>query len=286
MDSSGSTLGGTLHAWRDRLAPGDVGLSDAGRRRAHGLRREELAALAGLSVDYLVRLEQGRASNPSAQVVESLARALQLNAAERDHLYQLSGLQPPAAGVVSTHIPPGVQRLVAGLRDTPVAVFTAEWSILTWNALWARLVGDPLQVPAAHRNLVYALFLDPQAGTRWPVRSEQNETELLSAVVSDLRVAAATYPRDPKLAALIATARSGSATFCELWDSGHIGHHFSDRKTVSHALVGDLTLDCDTLLVPGVDLKVVVYTARAGTPDAAKLDFLRVPAVHMFTHAP
>lgn len=285
MDAAGSPLGPTLHAWRDRLAPTDVGLSSAGRRRARGLRREELAALAGVSVDYLVRLEQGRASNPSAQVVESLARALQLSAAERDHLYQLSGLQPPAAGVVSTHIPPGVQRLVAGLRDTPVAVFAADWSLLTWNALWAGLIGDPLRVPAAQRNLVHALFLDPQGGSRWPVRSVHGEIGLLSAVVSDLRVAAASYPGDPRLAALITTARSGSATFGELWDSGHVGYHVSDRKVVTHALVGDLTLDCDTLLVPGVDLKVVVYTARAGTPDADKLDLLRVPAIHAFATA-
>lgn len=101
-----SALGSTLHAWRDRLAPTDVGLSGAGRRRAHGLRREELAGLAGLSVDYLVRLAQGRSSNPSAQVVESLARSLQLTMAERDHLYRLAGLLPPSTGAVSSHIPP------------------------------------------------------------------------------------------------------------------------------------------------------------------------------------
>lgn len=109
METAGSPLGRTLHAWRDRLAPTDVGLFSAGRRRARGLRREELAALAGLSVDYLVRIEQGRASNPSPQIVESPTRALQLDAAERDHLYRLSGLQPPATSAVSTHIPPGVR---------------------------------------------------------------------------------------------------------------------------------------------------------------------------------
>lgn len=282
MDTAGSALGRTLHAWRDRLAPRDVGLSNAGRRRAQGLRREELAALAGLSVDYLVRLEQSRANTPSAQVVESLARALQLNIAERDHLYQLSGLRTPAIGTISTYIPPGVQRLVAGLRDTPIAVFTADWSLLTWNNLWVSLVGDPLQVPLAERNLVYAMFLDPQGRSRWPVQSEQNEHEVLSAIVSDLRVAAANYPGDKKLAALIDTAKTGSATFSELWDSAHIGNHVSDRKTITHALVGKITLDCDTLLVPGVDLKVVAYTARAGSSDAEKLDLIRVSAIHAF----
>src|SRR4051812_4527878 len=112
-------LGTLLRAWRDRLSPADVGLRTGSSRRASGLRREELASLAGLSVDYVVRLEQGRARRPSAQVAAALARALQLSDAERDHLFVLADLLPPSPRDVPAHIPQGVQRLVARLGEVP-----------------------------------------------------------------------------------------------------------------------------------------------------------------------
>lgn len=119
-------LGALLRSWRDRLSPVDVGLRVNDARRTTGLRREELAALAGLSVDYVVRLEQGRARRPSSQVAASLARALQLSDVERDHLFVVAGLLPPSPTEVPTHIPPSVQRLVARLGEIPLAVFTAS----------------------------------------------------------------------------------------------------------------------------------------------------------------
>src|ERR1035437_5093734 len=130
-------LGALLRSWRDRLSPVDVGLPAGDSRRAAGLRREGPGSLADVSVDYLVRLEQGRARRPSAQVAASLARALQLSDAERDHLFVVAGLLPPSPGDVAAHIPPGVQRLVARLGEIPLAVFTASWDLLTWSPLWA-----------------------------------------------------------------------------------------------------------------------------------------------------
>lgn len=124
-------------------APSTAGLPVARGRRAAGLRREELADLAGVSVDYIVRLEQGRATTPSASVVASLARALQLSAAERDHLYRLAQLVPPVDGAISDHLPPGVQRVLARLGDVAVAVFAADWQLVWWNRGWAALLGDP-----------------------------------------------------------------------------------------------------------------------------------------------
>src|ERR1700761_2697125 len=118
-------FGRTLRHWRDRVTPTAVGLPVGGRRRAAGLRREELAALAGISVDYLTRLEQGRATSPSAQVVEALARALRLSDAERELLFRLAGLAAPGPGVVSARITPSVQRLLDRLAHTPVAVYDA-----------------------------------------------------------------------------------------------------------------------------------------------------------------
>lgn len=143
MTASRSGFGALLRTWRDRLSPADAGFTAAGSRRAPGLRREELAQLAGLSVDYVLRLEQGRAKNPSAQVVGALARALQLSRAERDQLYRGAGLLPSRDGTVSTHVPPGIQRLAARLSDIPVGVFAADWTLVWWNTMWTALHGDP-----------------------------------------------------------------------------------------------------------------------------------------------
>jgi len=135
-------MGATIHAWRDRLTPADVGLPAGRGRRAVGLRREELSELAGVSVDYIVRLEQGRAASPSAQVVSALGRALRLSREERDHLYRLAGLQPPRDGTITDHIPPGMQRVLTRLGETPVAVFAADWRLI-WSSCRARKSGLP-----------------------------------------------------------------------------------------------------------------------------------------------
>src|ERR1700739_4893276 len=127
-------FGHAVRRWRDRVAPSAVGVPVGGRRRAAGLRREELAGLAGISVDYLTRLEQGRATAPSAQVVEALARALRLTDGERDLLFRLAGHIPPGVDVVSTHLPPSGQRLLDRLANTPVAVYDATWTLIIANA--------------------------------------------------------------------------------------------------------------------------------------------------------
>jgi transcriptional regulator with XRE-family HTH domain len=124
-------FGHAVRRWRDRVSPEAAGLPAGGRRRAAGLRREELAQLAGVSVDYVTRLEQGRASHPAAQVVEALARALRLAGTERAHLFRLAGLAPPGPDTVPAHITPGVQRLLDRMTGTPVAVYDASWTLLT-----------------------------------------------------------------------------------------------------------------------------------------------------------
>jgi transcriptional regulator with XRE-family HTH domain len=271
-----SAFGAAVKAWRDRLSFADTGLPATARRRATGLRREELASLAGLSVDYVVRLEQGRARNPSPQVVAALARALQLNGAERDHLYRTAGLLPPAAGNVSTHIPPCVARIAARLGDVPLAVFSADWTLLTWTPLWASLLGDPAAVTPDERNLLRVLFT-PGASLAWPRVTTDGVSETLpAALVADLRTTAAAHPDDRRLAELIASLRTASREFAARWDSGAVAAHESERKTIAHPVVGPVTLDCDVLTAHGSDLRIVVYTAPAGSQDADKLDLLRV----------
>ncbi|WP_432544105.1 helix-turn-helix domain-containing protein [Kineococcus sp. SYSU DK002] len=268
-------LGTALRRWRDRLSPLDVGLSARAGRRAAGLRREELADLAGLSVDYVVRLEQGRATNPSAQVVAALCRALQLDPAERDHAHRLAGLLPPADGVVSDHVPAGIQRMVARLREFPVGVFSADWRLLSWTPSWAALIGDPSGLAEEQRSLVRAVFTGvPARLSRWPVRHA--DPGMPAALVADLRTALADHPRDRRLAGLVEELRRDSAEFSRLWDTGAVGRHVSARKTIEHPDVGDVTCDCDVLTAPGSDVRLVVYTAPAGSVDEEKLEFLRV----------
>lgn len=273
------SFGRLVHGWRDRLSPEDVGLPVTSARRAPGLRREELAALVGLSADYVVRLEQGRAVNPSAQVVSALARALQLSRAERDQLFLSAGLLPPRDGTIDTHVPAGVQRLVARLGDAPLAVFAADWSLVHWNQSWTALMGDPSTVPAAERNLARALFgRGPASATvRLPDSAVRN---LAREIVADLKSATTRYPADDRLARLVSDLNADSAWFAALWrDSAPAPHRSTDRKTFQHPVVGDITLDCDVLDVPGADLHVVVYSAAAGSADHDKLEFLRVGAI-------
>ncbi|WP_216590015.1 helix-turn-helix transcriptional regulator [Streptomyces brasiliscabiei] len=269
------TLGTALRRWRDRLSPADVGRPARPGRRAVGLRREELAELAGLSVDYVVRLEQGRATSPSAQVVASLARALQLQPAEREHAYRLAGLLPPQEGTVSTHVPAGVQRMLARLGEFPAGVFSADWTLLSWTPAWAALIGDPSARTPVERNLVRSVFAPGPAGlAAWPVL--QDGDTLKPTLVADLRTALVGHPRDRGLSDLVEELRSTSSEFARLWDEGAVGLHVSARKTVVHPQVGEVTCDCDVLTVPGCDIRLVVYTVAAGSADAEKLEFLRV----------
>lgn len=271
-----ATFGQLLHRWRDRLAPRDAGITVTTRRRAPGLRREELAQLAGLSVDYVVRLEHDRAVRPSAQVVTALARALQLSRAERDQLFLSAGLLPPRDSTISTHIPAGVQRLLSRLDRAPIGVFAADWTLLSWNSAWTALHGDPAALHLTERNLARAIFgRGPAHAALRPSRSTSGDGFEIS-VVADLADAAARYPRDPGLTALIQDLANTSARFGDLWSKATPSHHGSERKTITHPVVGDITLDCDVLTVPGVDLRVVAYTVGAGTEDETKLDLLRV----------
>jgi transcriptional regulator with XRE-family HTH domain len=266
-------LGPTIRAWRDRLAPADAGLPVRRSRRAAGLRREELSELAGISVDYLVRLEQGRAASPSTQVVASVARALRLTRDERDHLYRLAGLEPPRDNMISDHIPPGMQRVLTRLGETPAAVFAADWRLIWWNRSWAGLLGDPSPVGPEHRNLVMSRFPVAAAGGRlasWPVISEQAEATD-RAIVADLRRASARYPGDRRLAGLIQHTRDGNPRFARLWQDGVVGVHAEDRKIICHPDIGEITVDCDVLSDSDSDLKIVIYTAVPGSADESKL---------------
>ncbi|MDV9176252.1 helix-turn-helix transcriptional regulator [Streptomyces sp. W16] len=273
-------FGSALRGWRERVSPQAGGLEPGGDRRIPGLRREELARLAGLSVDYLVRLEQGRARNPSAQVVTALARALRLEPSERDHLFRCAHLAPPATGNVSRHMPARVHRLVGLLSDNPTAVFAADWTLIGWNDMWSAAIGDPRTYGWDEHNLVAGMFRPaggrgrvPIAG--WPVRSWEGDEVEEEDLVADLRVTAAAHPHDARLVAFVDRMLRDSPRFARLWSNGTARTHVGDRKTVEHPRVGDIDLDLDIVTAAGTDLRIVTYTAAAGTGDAEKLDDLR-----------
>jgi transcriptional regulator with XRE-family HTH domain len=285
-DIPGTGLGEMIRMWRDRLPPSAAALPVGRARRAMGLRREELAELAGVSVDYVVRLEQGRAKTPSASVVASLARALQLSNAERDHMYQLAQLAPPEDGEISDHIPPGVQRVLARLKDVAVAVFAADWQLIWWNRSWAALLGDPSSSPPRLRNFArdrFPLERGPARLALWPV-TEMDKDAVDAAVVADLRHATGRFPRDTRLAELVRDLRAGNQRFADLWATGAVAAHREDHKTIEHPSVGQVTVDCDVLTDGDSDLKIVIMTAVPASADETKLKLASIAGAPDTTH--
>lgn len=263
-------FGRTVRRWRDRVAPETVGVPVGRRRRATGLRREELAALAGISADYLTRLEQGRATGPSAQVVEALAQALRLADPERDLLYRLAGHAAPGLDVVPSRVTPSVQRLLDRLAHTPVVVYDASWTIVLANAPFDALMGDTSSWHGIERNAIWRNLLGP--GNR-VVHTAREKAEHVARLVADLRLTASRYPADRSLRRLIAELGERSARFAELWDSDAPPPppDPTKHKVIDHPVVGRMTLDCDSLLVALDDLRISVYTAEPGTEDAERL---------------
>lgn len=264
-------FGRAVRRWRDRVPPDAVGISSSGRRRALGLRREELAGLAGISVDYLTRLEQGRATSPSEQVVESLARALRLDDGERAHLFELAGRNPHARGMVPARIPPSVQRLLDRFTGIPVVVYDASWNLIVANAPYDALMGPSAELRGNERNGVWRNVLGPASRARQTVPEHAAQVR---GLVSDLRATAARYPHDDRLHRLVEELSAASPEFADLWATAADAPATagSRRKIIDHPTVGAIELDCDTLVVAQDDLRIMVYTAAPGTDDAQRLE--------------
>jgi transcriptional regulator with XRE-family HTH domain len=266
-------LADALRSYRSRLTPADVGLASGTRRRVAGLRREEVSILAGISVDYLTRLEQGRGPTPSDLVLAALARALQLCDDERDHLFRLAGSAPPLPGHIVSVPRASTLRLLDRITDLPAVLLDAKGDIIAWNALATALLGDFSSWPPGQRNIAWQRFLG--AGGRVSNDPDEDERTAVETVAS-LRLVAASYPDDPGLRRLLDDLRTGSPRFTTLWDEGRVAERRSSRKTVHHPQLGRLSLDCDALHLPDVDQRLIVYSAGPGTPEAEALTLLRV----------
>lgn len=274
-------LARVLKAARARIAPDEVGLSSGPRRRVVGLRREEVAQLAGLSVDYIVRLEQGRGPRPSVQVLTALARALRLERDERDQLFRLAGSTPPLAGRIEMSVRPSVLRLLQRFTDLPALVVSAKGDVLAHNPLAEALIGDFSSWPTWQRNIVWQRFLG--AGTARVAQDPEEGEAAAQQSVGLLRTALSRYPRDPDLRSLIEELINGSNSFRAMWEDARSTVRRSMYKTIDHPNLGRLVLDCDTLLLPDTDQSMIVFSAAAGTREASALDMLRVTGTQRMT---
>ncbi|GHJ39370.1 helix-turn-helix transcriptional regulator [Streptomyces sp. TS71-3] len=242
---------------REAISPAEVGIADSHRRRTTGLRREEVAMLAGMSVDYVVRLEQGRSSQPSPQLLGALGRALRLSDDERDHLFHLAGHRPPPAEGVARLARAGLIRMLDLLRDTPALVMSDLSEVLAQNRASVLLTGDHTRHSGDRRYLVYRWFTDPAVRA---VHSPDEQEHHARHIVADLRAAAGRRSDDPAVAGLVDRLQAASADFRRLWAEHEVAVRRADRKTLVHPRVGRLVMDCETLVTPDQGQQMLVLT--------------------------
>jgi len=270
-------LGAFLRTRRDRVRPAEVGLPQGPRRRVPGLRREEVAQLAGLSADYYTELERGSAQNgvqPSAQTLAALARALRLNGDERDHLFHLAERPvPPSAHGPSAHVQPALLGLLDRLSNTPARVITDLHETLVENDLARNLLGTS---PAHHgpaASFVYRWFTDPHARERYPVEDHPHHSRVF---VADLQAAAARRGRDAEVTKVVAVLRHRSQEFAALWDTHDVAVRRMDHKKIVHPTLGIIELDCYNLLSEDGRQRLLWFTAPPGSRGAEQLKLLSV----------
>ncbi|TDD19707.1 helix-turn-helix transcriptional regulator [Nonomuraea diastatica] len=270
-----------LRRCRTRLTPADVGLSQGARRRTPGLRREEVAQLAGMSTDHYTRLEQARGSRPSRQMLAAVARALRLTGDERDHLFHLAGEEPPRNNRPATeHVRPGMLLVLDRLTDTPAQVLSDRGDILAQNAMAKALYGDASARSQADHNVAWRFFTDPSARELFPAEDRERAA---CAAVADLRATLARRPDDARLAELVRRLRARSEEFSALWDTHHVAVRRTDVKRFLHPVVGLLELDCEVLANPEHDQRLIIYTARPGSRSHERLELLRVVGLQDLT---
>ncbi|MEV6721922.1 helix-turn-helix transcriptional regulator [Streptomyces xanthochromogenes] len=260
-----------LRRARTRLTPSDVGLNAGPRRRTPGLRREEVAQLAGMSTDYYTRLEQRRGSHPSRQMLTSLARALRLTDVERDHLFHLAGEEPPRPGGSSDHVRPGLLMILDRLTDLPASVLSDWGEVLAQNTMSVALTGD-----RTGTNLIRRWFTAPGTRALFP---PENHEQHARAHVASLRAVTAARPGDPGPAALVEELRTTSSEFETYWQSHDVVVRRPSPKRFLHPVVGTLDLDCEVLLSDGQGQQLIVHSARPGTDTGQRLELLRVIGV-------
>lgn len=270
MPRDRAALSAFLRARRDRLSPAQAGIQPfPGSRRVPGLRREELAVLAGLSPDYYGRLEQGRQANISDEVLASLSRALRLDDVEQAHLRNLAAptAQHHVSGTVQQRPDPGLLRLMALLDHVPVLLLGQRTDVLARNALLPAVLGRPLE---AGTSFARYLFQDPLARERIT-----NWSHFAAATVAGLRRQSGRHPHDRQLTGLIDDLRATDPDVARWWDDHTVRDYASVTKHIEHPTAGPLTFEVEIVNAPhGPDQHLVVYTTRRDSPTGRSLPIL------------
>ena len=268
-----AALADFLRRHREALQPADVGLPAGARRRAVGLRREEVATLAAMSTDYYTRLERRRGPQPSEQMLASLARALRLSGDERDYLFRIAGRNPPDWVSATPHVPPALLRVLDRLSDTPALIVSSLGVTLVQNRMAEALLGDRSHHTGLARSEIYRWFTDPSERLIYP---EDDRDRQGRAVVAHLRVAYASMGPRSEAGELVRALQKVSSEFSELWNRHEVAQRYADHKTIVHPELGPIELDCQALLTEDQSQLLLVFTAAPRSEGYEKLQLLAV----------
>ncbi|MFD5257659.1 helix-turn-helix transcriptional regulator [Streptomyces bobili] len=261
-----------LRRRRETLRPRDVGLVEGPRRRTQGLRREEVAQLAGMSTDYYARLEQQRAPQPSVQITTALARALRLTLDERDHLFVLIGHNAPARFHRSEHVSPTLMRVLDRLDDSPALVTTDLVDTLAMNSLAVALLGDQTRHTGLASSGYYRWFMDPAERLVYPEETHESHGR---AQAARLRATLTAGSDTPRAARILAELQEHSPEFVRMWELREVAR-YGDCKTLLHPELGRIDVDAQLLYTENRAQTLVVLTTRPGTESHSKLELLSV----------
>ena len=262
-----------LRRRREALQPEDVGLRRGSRRRTAGLRREEVAGLSDMSVDYYSRLEQSRGPQPSEQMLAAMARGLRLTLDERDHLFRLAGHTAPARALRSDHISPGIMRVLDRLADTPAQVMTELGETLAQTPAARALFGDETRYEGFMRSIAYRWFVEPSARDVYPLEDHPMHSREFTA---NIRTVYAKYGDRSRAGAIVQALLAESPEFAAIWESHEVRGTQPREKRVQHPEVGVMELQCQFLVDPEQGQTLLVLTATPGTESYNLLQLLSV----------
>jgi transcriptional regulator with XRE-family HTH domain len=269
-----------LRQRRERLTPADVGLPPGRRRRTPGLRRDEVASLAGMSTDYYARMEQTRGPHPSVAVLTSLARALRLTEDERDHLFHLAAQAPPVRRQADPHTSPGLLYMLNRLADTPAFIASDIGDVVVQNPMSIAVSGDASLLSGMERNFPWRWFTHADGRARFPREDWPRHSR---THVADLRAVWARRRGDADVETLIERLLATSSEFATLWGEHEVAVRGADAKAMIHPEVGVLDLLCETLVSALNGQVLIVLYPRPGTDAREKLDLLRVIGTQSLT---
>jgi transcriptional regulator with XRE-family HTH domain len=274
-ESRRAELADFLRNRRDAIRPEDVGLPNGGRRRTPGLRREEVAQLAGVGTTWYTWLEQGRDIRASADVLEALAGALRMTPAERSHLIMLGrGEQVELPEPPCEKVSPTLERLVQNLGTNPACVIGRRWDFLTWNPAFAVLLGDPAELPEGRRNHIWATFMDPRRRKLLP-----DWNRGARSVVARFRADSARHLGDPAFEELIDALRRESPEFARSWQRHEVARSGEGRKVLNHPRAGKLVFEHAVFKREELtEQRLILYSPLPDADTPAKLERLLADA--------